>query len=210
MTTKFKNTKPLGLGDAWNLANFLLQKSQQHNKPVEIKTQNEEESNLLLLIQSLLQHDTKGFTVTKENFDTEWELTQDPYFKTKLTWDGGSKKTIITKVTSKSKLLGNLQDLPENEIKYLDELIKNNNYTRIELNNEQTIKEIIMLMSSATAFIGINTGMSHIAHSVGLPNVIIHHYTQIPLDKFHGKNKYLTFKTIRDFENFVNNVNPKT
>lgn len=208
MITQYRNTKVLGLGDSWNLVNHLLQISKKVGKPTEIKLQKEEDENLFLLIQSLLDHGTQGFRITKEPFETELNLTQEPYFRTKTSWEGGSKPIIVTKVSSKSKLLGSLQDLPESEVNTLDTLIKSNKYERIEI-EDQTLLEIVKLMSIATAYIGINTGMSHVAHSVGLPTVLIHRNRDIPLQPFHGKNKYLSFPCVKEFIDYVNHVNPK-
>lgn len=56
-------------------------------------------------------------------------------------------------------------------------------------------------MSKSDVFIGICSGMSHIAHSVGVPTIL---YEWEQLEECHPNKLYLSFKTIDECVDKIN------
>jgi hypothetical protein len=66
-------------------------------------------------------------------------------------------------------------------------------YAFVELGKEHqgTMSQIIDILSRSELFVGIDSGMSHIAHSVGVP-VFLKHYDELQL--CHPNKDYVAFR----------------
>lgn len=55
----------------------------------------------------------------------------------------------------------------------LDRILEAIGTDGIRLGNHQTLTDIVALLSKSSLFVGVDSGMSHIAHSVGVPVLIV-------------------------------------
>lgn len=58
----------------------------------------------------------------------------------------------------------------------------------VRLGNHQTLAQIVALLSESSLFVGVDSGMSHIAHSVGTPVIIVEY--QLPIITCHREKHF--------------------
>jgi len=91
-------------------------------------------------------------------------------------------------------------------------------YTFVDLNNRFSVHQIVDILSQCHCFIGIDSGISHIAHSVGVPRFIKfwkckgkEHLDWLEPEKeydvryFHPNKEYKTFHTIKELIGRIEN-----
>jgi len=118
-----------------------------------------------------------------------------PFAKTKDQWRAGPYGRICYQLTTKS-------DNPRFTSKKIDQVEINKikkslgeKYHLIEVGLPYTMEESINIMATSDAFIGICSGMSQVAHSVGVPTYL---YDWKFLKRCHRKKQYKIFRTAGD------------
>lgn len=179
------------LGDVWAFVNYCLMTGQVNVST--IADNGESIRSKLLEISSLFDSNHKLILHDKicTHYDVvdEFACWQMPYIKTKIRWSGVESKTVSTQLTG-GRLHADLKNLsPEFNSKILSE-IKLGGYDHIELGINYTLEECVSIIAGSRFFIGIDSGMSHVAHSVGVPMVLVKN--KLEFSQYHvNKNYYI-------------------
>ena len=189
-------------GNLWAFSSMLILKSRDIGAPVYVSSRMKRKH----LVQEMLSHmDTSGSKIIW--VDEKYSEGQRkygvrnhkrPFVNTKVgwTWMHGKYGRICYQLNTKSNNPRfSSKKISDDEIKrILDYLAKD--YELIEVGLPYTIQQSINIMSSSDAFIGICSGMSQVAHSVGVPMYL---YDWRLLKKCHPKKTYKIFKDSSDF-----------
>lgn len=206
-----------GLGDSWSIVSYLLK------LPIEIITcsrwcgTGNDLVDIIPLITSLLDT-SKTFNIVDvktKTFPNLLDCYKSNYCSSKEKWVGSNSNMICYQFDglsdSKRKNL-----LPQDEIRLLKFLL-DLGYTTVNIGGHKPLSQVIHTMANSAAFIGVPSGMSHVASSIiGLPNIIIltdkmlncfdyfikHVYGNKPNTMFyHGADSFLHHKSfLHDFE----------
>ena len=192
-----------GLGDNWYAINKLLRTEEQsilisrycrpeHAYRTDCKDR-------LLEILPLLDTPTNRIKIVDQiptNFKTGfYKLPWDaPYYRTHKKWIGGE---IIT-YQFDGNHFKRVNGLPNFQLleSILDTL--ETKYDVIKLGKHLSLKENIELLAKSKCFLGVSSGMMHVAHSVGVPCGLIE--GKLPCEDYH-RNK--TYKLLRSFNDII-------
>jgi hypothetical protein len=173
------------LGDTWSCCSYILQR--EYKPRLNPCTMGRDYRGLVGLISSLL--DTRnGFEYVEgepKYVPSHFSCYQHDYVPTKSKWSGGGSGKICYQFDGRSE--GEDKNLSkEEEGELLD--IWGRGYGVENLGGMRNLGEVVELMSGSELFVGIPSGMSHVAHSVGIPTVII--LTEAMLKKYGGFGYY--------------------
>lgn len=110
--------------------------------------------------------------LTNANPDTEmapWSMWYTEYYKTNPAWDYNSKHSTVVCQLDESVSLSEYKNCPTNDITLIHGVIRNLGFTPIKLGKHLSVKQCVEEASKAAFFVGVDSGMSHLCHSVGLP-----------------------------------------
>jgi len=182
------NNMPFGtanaLGDQWSTISFLYRISEAISAPIDMGQ----------YYYSRYSHETitkETYKLTKEIlplFDTKGKINlidqaaktllpwtvrfAYPYLKTKIKWNS-KKTTNIVCFQFNAKSQKKLVYMDNEQIEKIQSFLKKLGYRVQKLGFNQSIEDIVNCLSTCTAFVGVDSGMSHIAHSVGAPIFMI-------------------------------------
>lgn len=114
-----------------------------------------------------------------------------PYLPTTTRWKPGKpgRHGVICYQLTNSQEPENARCLREHHLKDIIGWIEANS-TGVRLGLPMTIKECVEAAAASDLFIGIDSGMSHVCHSVGVP-VLISDWERI--DEFHYRKDFMRF-----------------
>lgn len=202
-----------GFGDVWAFVNYC-------NYERDVWISNKTWNNYLNLIQKIQKNLNTNLSLrfidNNYNHKLFAEENPHPYIETKIHWGDryNTRKTFKQKkICFQLKTLTNhwnserfftKEDILEFK-KWMIGKIKYFNF--IELGKHFTIEENIKIASESEIFIGIDSGMSHLCHSVGIP-IYLKNFTSINgcLDKYHPNKQYHKFKNFKDILPHLNNL----
>ncbi len=120
-------------------------------------------------------------------------LTAEPYLPTKQRWAGGKGMGVCYQFDGLKAAEGNKNPPP-------DELIELETWCSehdgVRLGNHLTLAQCVDIMANSSLFVGVCSGMSHIAHSVGIPTFIIEY--EKPIKAFHMGKEYTHCRGTKD------------
>jgi hypothetical protein len=185
-------------GNLWAFTSMLILKSREEGV-VYVSNQMKRKS----LVQEMLTHfDTtgsnivwvaQGYTAGQRKYGVRNHRC--PFAKTKVQWKSGPHKRICYQLTTKSNNPRFVdKKMPKDQI---DELLSylSQSYELIEVGLPYTMGESINIMATSDAFVGICSGMSQVAHSVGVPTFL---YDWKFLKRCHRRKKYKIFRSASD------------
>jgi hypothetical protein len=187
-------------GNLWAFASMLIIKSREEGV-VYVTNKMKRKS---LVLEMLSHFDTTGSNIVwvDEGYSGGQRKYgvrnhRRPFAKTKVQWKEGPYKRICYQLNTKSNNPRfTSKKMPQEEIdKLLTHLSKS--YELVEVGLPYTIGESINIMATSDAFIGICSGMSQVAHSVGVPTYL---YWWKQLGRCHRKKKYKAFKNLEELE----------
>lgn len=191
-----------GLGDLWSMVSeSILEGScvySNHHMHTRTKPQIYEIFGCLETIK------TPIFTDKNPNVHrVRVEDVRRPYIQTGLKW----KQKLVQPIITYQVYSPNAHCLPKKNMKKYDhfkwEMFIQKHKSKIKfipLGKEYSLKEITRFMSMSIFFFGICSGMSHIAHSVGVPTLI---WDWVDLQKYHPNKLYHPIEDISQIESFV-------
>lgn len=166
------------LGDRWAHLNRIIKCSNDGLGKIYFDNQSESEIKKVKSLWDLIDTDIQLEFVYENNINfkqaegvVEFPF---PYYKTKKQWlDSSQKKYDICYQTHTNLKSANwlpIKNFTENDKNEFERKIKPF-FTTIELGKNDTIpiEEEINIMLNSKIFVGICSGLSHIAHSVGIP-----------------------------------------
>lgn len=172
------------LGDVWAFASYCIQN--ELNPISSIAADGKPIVNKLTEIIPLLC--SKGTTWVDEpptEIIDQWNVWKHEYLPTKKLWNPDSCGGPVVHQLTGGRLHGDLKNLPDGDAKRIIESVGSET---IELGAHFSLRECVEAMAAATVFIGIDSGMSHIAHSVGVPMIIVKN--QFDLEPYHESKTY--------------------
>jgi hypothetical protein len=93
-----------------------------------------------------------------------------PYTPTVLRWHRVSKRQVVYQLNSSGNTKTSSSPI---EIATFVESLLSLQVEAIPIGLPQTLEEIIQVVSTSGFFVGIDSGMSHLCHSVGIPSVLL-------------------------------------
>lgn len=142
------------------------------------------------------------------------------YIPTKVQWKDRFKQRSAKRIKTICCQLDNPRNRLWNSERFLDAKFMNklkrkevNLFGKVEfvhLGKPMNLKTIIETIAESEHFIGIDSGISHLCHSVGLPNTFIKYFKnrdglghRHDIHFYHPNKKYHTFKKFIDLENSI-------
>ncbi len=174
------------LGDSWTFICWLLKQNEELGEVPKV-TKSDRFTEILELL------DTKGkieFVDRKGSKRTNayWVIKNLP---TKIQWKPGNYKQICYQFDAHIVTRPTRWDIQDFLTKFQD-------YKLIKLDRTKTLAECIKIMSESDAFVGVSSGMSHVAHSVGIPIFLATYGFDIR--QFHGQNEFVLCHDLLDVE----------
>lgn len=193
------------LGDQFATIQLLLHKTTMQDGPVWLSTENGSlrpvHRALLRLIQTPWPRSIFGglqLTDTPGNTDLEgYDVWATPYYPTRMPyqWNKRSEhKTICYQFDGAST--PELKNPPPAELALLLDWIHWSGFEGVRLGLPMTIEQDLEALTNAVAFIGVDSGMSHLAHSVGTPTFILQF--QLPAVTCHRGKAYILAEGVED------------
>ena len=131
-----------------------------------------------------------------------------PYFQTKRKWSPGPYGRVCIQ-TDNSQIPDNCsRSFKYHDRKALYEWLQDKTH-HIILGKPYTVAQCVDVASTSDLFIGMDSGMSHLAHSVGLPVILL---DWVALDRFHPGKAFFRFQNapeaIKLAERLLRDVSP--
>jgi len=188
-----------GFGDLWAITSHCCLLSQREGQTVYLskwstKSMLDREEEIRDILRNLADSYVENVVVTSERFTMRSRFSvrdhHDPYVPTKVKWARNDSRIISYQIDTSTQhrpdrfcdpwLIEDLSDqLPD--------------YEFIELGKEyqSSMSELIEILSQSELFVGIDSGMSHVAHSVGVPT-FLKYYAELGL--CHPNKEYVAFR----------------
>jgi len=207
-----------GFGDLWAATSMFLTMSEIYNEPVKIACMDERISIIrpfLFSKGSIIEVNESPDVLIHSHQDTNqikklpfrcpdlvvpWSVVfENRYLPTKNhRWSANHSRRIVTqfipRYPNSSKCCSN------NDLKLFEDFFKERNYQTTKLGLPYSIDEILKNMSEAEFFVGVCSGMSHVAHSVGIPiNLIRNGHTLDQISRAHQANECTIFRNMTEF-----------
>lgn len=177
------------LGDQWATVNLMLAKSTCQDAPVFLSTQ-QNDRNLRPVHEAILRHIQVPWprhfdggvklTDTPGNTDLEgYDVWATPYYPTRhIRWNARQAHTTIC-YQFDGVSIADQKNPPPGELALLLDWIHRSGFEAVRLGLPMTIEEDIVALANAVAFIGVDSGMSHIAHSTGTPTFLLEYQNAV-------------------------------
>lgn len=211
-------SSPSGFGDMWASVNYVLD-----NLSLPLLVSERMSSHQRKMFQEILSVLTKSIiplqwiTSSKqpsyENYTTN--LYNKPYHRTLIKWEDEisklkrrslKKRLICFQIDSQHRYITSLSKKyfdPLEEKQFKRWIFQNiNKYEFIELMLPITAQQSVDYLNRCDLFVGICSGQSHIAHSVGTPMLLKNFtttYTNNGLNFFHPNKRFESFWSFKEF-----------
>lgn len=184
------HTPGRGLGDNWYTINKLLRESQQPvwisclSRPERARAVNVERRlrEILPLLDAPVEHirltPAKPTNYKTGFHDLPWNVE---YYPTRVRWTHSSSSTICYQFDG--RFLKGVEGLPHPAfLKWTLELLAKQ-YDLVCLSGLPSLQEVVEHLSTCRCFLGVSSGISHIAHSVGTPLCLLE--GGYPIEGYH-------------------------
>lgn len=187
------------LGDCWAFVNTLCYKAIRSGIPISCSKYVSNRKNEKMIsaeaklkeILSVLDCGSAKIDLVEDTanvFVTAEECFQSTYLPTKVKWSGG--RSIVHQLSNAQQSANCPRCPPMHYYNAIMKWISGHENKRLGL--PMSLDECVKAASNAALFIGMDSGMSHVCHSVGIP-VILYDWSRI--DEFHYEKKFSRFKT---------------
>lgn len=203
----------VGFGDRWAAINLLL-KNSERTKKVQLINRKNWHSDIAEIKHHL--NSTGDFKWVSESgnfFLNHAKLYMTPYCQTRPAWTPNNSNTICYQLDGRYKW--EEKNLTQYETDNLFNHLHQLGYKTVNLGGMRPIKEIISIMSTSKAFVGVPSGISHVGCSVGIPEYIICKQWLTPVGihslNFHKKVVYANKQNVTLFSNvdeFLSSFHP--
>ena len=199
------------LGDCWCVINYFINLALEkkeiiylclwYNKGSSIKRVDKLKSILpLFRYNNMIKLTEDKITEPKIHWTMGYKY---PFISTKKTWKQNNSKKICYQFDAKSKTAARFPS--ENIGKDILSRLIDMGYEPIQLGKELTLEECISVLSESEIFIGLDSGFSTVAASVGTPIFFVQNNRPIEIwEKYNHSNKH--FLLSRDHLELINNV----
>lgn len=197
-----------GLGDHWATVNFLAWRFQftQKTQVLSVMQHGKDFTQRLTEIIKLLDIPSFSIQLTTDAPDTELDgfaLWASLYFPTGMRWRHYPKRVLVYQFDGVSAAEDKNPSVSDQEKIFA--WCAKNGFLTTRLGNHLTLGQCVSALSTATLFVGCDSGMSHIAHSVGVPTYILEY--NLPVVTCHRNKNYVKCERADHFisqaENFL-------
>ncbi len=179
------------LGDCWTLVNYLLTRSAAGKFPAVVSRGFEPKPESMYVAYDLMERiaalmdSTGSFVFTHSEGTTITDQSKiwgpphgDPRLplKAQHRWDGGSSGRIALQLDGRSGAVA--KNPPAADLARFHALPKT-----VAMGLPMTLEESIAVMRTCRFMIGVCSGMSHVAHAVGIPLIIVQYHQ--PVSSWH-------------------------
>ncbi len=187
-----------GLGDHWASINLLAHLSMARGMPVRFMTENRFAARHagILATLDLSRADLSPCSERTGASLDGFNVWATPYLPTKRRWGMLTARPFVcahfeglSSAAEKNPPVGDLDRIQA----WADE----RGLPLYPLTRDLTIEKIVDLLAQCTLFIGVDSGMSHIAHSVGCPTYILEY--RLPIVTCHRHKTYVRCDGARHF-----------
>jgi hypothetical protein len=116
-----------------------------------------------------------------------------PYYPTKVQWTPKYHGRICIQLDNSQVPEQCARSFKYHDRKAILEWLSDKNY--IILGKPHSVAQCAEIASKSDLFIGMDSGMSHLAHSVGLPTLLL---DWVALDRFHPKKSFYRFQNAKE------------
>ena len=194
------------LGDVWAFASYVMRKNavatvSRHSAAGDMKQKIKECMPLFDTSNKICIVDNKPNI--RLGYYTIW---QNSYLKTKKLWSQNSSKTVCYQFDGIS--WSETKNISHNDSQSIIDFLKNIGYNVIRLGSHMSIKECVDILAKSEIFVGVDSGMSHIGHSVGTPVCIVSNANIDWIAQWHhNKNFIFTQHLIHDWQTIIQKAN---
>ena len=180
------------LGDCWIRMCKYINLSKITKSIVRFIEPNDKHKEILPLLEpAFIENISKRDVPDCDKLSNGRYLENCCYAKTRVVWSGGIKRNRIC-YQFDGRFSGRRKNPPENDLFKLVDFINGVDFVR--LGGHLSLEKCVNIMANSDCFLGIDSGMSHIAHSVGVPTFIIkyrfnfdgYHKNAPPFEVCHG------------------------
>lgn len=211
------------LGDCWACVNYLARKSILEDReillswfvirppgiarPVSAKEKLEEIVSVMDTGSARLSLTDKYPTV---NIPFHCQAHDGPYFPAKRTWKPGGHGRICVQLFNSQMPEINPRCLPLHVSRGMGELLGSLGREVVPLGSHLTLAECIRLMAESDLFVGMDSGMSHLCHSVGTPMLLHKWRGKDMLDVYHPGKAFERFGSVEEARAAIGRMLPST
>ena len=194
-----------GFGDLWAITSYCCLLSQREGQTVYLskwsaKSMLDRGKEITDILGSLDDSYTKNVVVTTEHFTSSSRFSvrdhHDSYVPTKVRWAPNDSRIISYQLKALTKHRPDRFCHPR-LIEGLSGQLPDYEFIELGKEHQSTMSEIIKVLTQSELFVGIDSGMSHVAHSVGVP-VFLKYYAE--LDLCHPNKEYVAFRDGQDLK----------
>lgn len=201
--TEVWNAPGHGFGDLWSAVHWLLRRSTKERTPQFISKYVGHEvgpdlsPRLLEMLSIIKIPEGASLSVSEDvaNSDMHMDSFQERYFPTVITWKPNRSRVIAYQFDGVSSM--HLKAASAEEQQALTTWAVNTGVALFRVGLPLTMAGNMRILSQAEAFVGIDSGMSHLAHSVGTPVMLLEY--QLACAWWHGRNDFTICKGVADF-----------
>jgi len=146
------------------------------------------------ILRNVADSYVENVVVTSERFTMTSRFSvrdhHDPYVPTKVKWARNDSRIISYQIDTST------QHRPDRFcdpwlIEDLSDQLPDYQFIELRKEHQSNMSELIEILSQSELFVGIDSGMSHVAHSVGVP-VFLKYYAELGL--CHPNKEYVAFR----------------
>jgi hypothetical protein len=192
-----------GFGDLWAITSYCCLLSRREGQTVYLskwstKSMLDREQEIREILRSLDDRYTQNVMVTTERFTMSSRFSvrdhHDLYVPAKVRWARNDSRIISYQLETPTKHRPDRFCHPR-LIEGLSDQLPDYEFIELGKTHQSTVSEIIEILSQSELFVGIDSGMSHVAHSVGVPVFLKYH---AELDLCHPNKEYVAFRDGQD------------
>ncbi len=194
----------LGLGDLWGCINWLVNDGISKGHRIQLSAFHHGNDIRKRLVEIIAVMDIPDI-IEIVNHDGKLEMDQynfwtTKYHPTKIRWKNIYTDKFCYQLDGASNYWR--KNPPSEDIEKLTSWCPDGTFT--QLGRHLSIEQCVKIASESSMFFGVCSGMSHLAHSVGVPTFILEYGLYIP--PFHVNKKYTrccgTAKFLKEMEKF--------
>ena len=194
-----------GFGDLWAVTSHCCLWSQRAGQAVYLsrwstKSMRNREQEVRGILNNLEEEYTRNVVVTDERVKTGLRFSvrdhHEPYVPTRTRWVQNDGRIISYQITTPTKHRP-ARFCDPTLIKRLGDHLPGWKFIALGKEHQRSLSEIVEILSRSVCFVGIDSGISHVAHSVGVPVFLKAHGE---LDLAHPNKEYVPFDDLQDLK----------
>jgi hypothetical protein len=189
-TITYKWQTPPHFGDMWIQTNWLLRISEQTRTisriscPPKFVNRYQEIKDNLASKGTLLITNEPANRIIPSSPDLVYKIK---YYPTKIAWKSKKYKQICYQFDGIWR--ASLKNPKPDDLKIIMKFLESTGFKLVRLGLPHSITRDIEIASRSDFFVGIDSGMSHVCHSVGVPMYLIEY--GMPVDIYHAGKQYI-------------------